>query len=82
VSEPRSFVALLIDPVGCMRPKVSFDSRNIWRRLEVCKTVAQAYGWCPDDIIRLAREVEQAFSYEDAMAVIERDFDILRKREA
>jgi len=65
-----------------MRPKVSFDSRNIWRRLEVCKTVAQAYGWRSDDIVRFGREVEQAFSYEDAMAVIERDFDILRKWEA
>ena len=67
---------------GAMRPKVSFDSRNIWRRLEVCKTVAQAYGWRSDDIVRFGREVEQAFSYEDAMAVIERDFDILRKWEA
>jgi hypothetical protein len=64
-----------------MRPKVSFDSRNIWRRLETCKTVAQAYGWPPDEIIKFGREVEQAFSYEDAMAVIERDFDILKRRE-
>jgi len=64
-----------------MRPKVSFDSRNIWRRLETCKTVAHAYGWRPDEIIRFGREVEEAFSYEDAMAVIERDFDILKKRE-
>ena len=62
-----------------MRPKVSFDSRNIWRRLETCKTVAQAYGWRPDEIIKFGKEVEQAFSYEEAMAVIERDFDTLKK---
>ena len=63
-----------------MRPKVSFDSKNIWRRLETCKTVAQAYGWGSDEIINFGREVEQAFSYEDAMAVIERDFDVLKRR--
>jgi hypothetical protein len=62
-----------------MRPKVSFDSRNIWRRLETCKTVAQAYGWRSDEIVKFGREVEQAFSYEEAMAVIERDFDTLKK---
>ncbi len=62
-----------------MRPKVSFDSRNIWRRLEVCKTVAQAYGWRSDEISNFGKEVEQAFSYEEAMAIIERDFDTLKK---
>lgn len=62
-----------------MRPKVIFDSVNIWRRLEVCKTVAHAYGWRSDDIIKFSKEVEQAFSYEDAMAVIERDFDTRKK---
>ncbi len=62
-----------------MRPKVSFDSRNIWRRLEVCKTVAQAYGWRSDEISNFVKEVEQAFSYEEAMAIIERDFDTLKK---
>jgi hypothetical protein len=62
-----------------MRPKVSFDSRNIWRRLEVCKTVAHAYGWRSDEISAFDKEVEQAFSYEEAMAVIERNFDTLKK---
>ena len=61
-----------------MRPKVSFDSRNIWRRLDVCKTVAHAYGWPQDQIANFGREVEQAFSYEEAMAVIERNFDTLK----
>ena len=60
-----------------MRPKVSFDSKNIWRRLESCKTVARAYGWRSDEIINFGKEVEEAFSYEEAMAVIERNFDTL-----
>ena len=60
-----------------MRPKVSFDSKNIWRRLEACEIVAQAYGWRRNDIISFAKEVREAFSYEDAMAIIERDFDII-----
>ena len=58
-----------------MRPRVSFDSRNIWRRLASCETVARAYGWHPNDIMKFAEEVRTAFSYEDAMAIIERDFD-------
>jgi len=59
-----------------MRPKVSFDSRHIRRRLELCRTVAQAHGWHPNDIINFTREVEEAFSYEEAMAIIRREFDI------
>ncbi len=62
-----------------MRAKVSFDSRNIWRRLEACEIVAQAYGWRPNDIIIFTKEVREAFTYEDAMAIIERDFDILKE---
>ncbi len=58
-----------------MRPKVTFDSRHIRRRLEACQMVARAYGWQPGDIARFSEEVEAAFSYEDAMAVIEREFD-------
>ena len=58
-----------------MRPKVSFDSKNIWRRLEMCKAVAQAYGWDSRDIMKFAAEVSEAFSYEEAMAIIKRDFD-------
>jgi len=61
-----------------MRLKVSFDSSNIYRRLDTCKIVAQAYGWHPNDIIHFIEEVRQAFSYEEAMAVIEREFDIVR----
>jgi hypothetical protein len=58
-----------------MRPKVSFDSRNIWRRLEACKIVARAYGWDSRDINKFSKEVIEAFSYEEAMAIIKRDFD-------
>lgn len=58
-----------------MRPKVSFDSMNIWRRLEICKAVAQAHGWDFRDIMKFAEEVSEAFSYEEAMAIIKRDFD-------
>jgi hypothetical protein len=59
-----------------MRPKVSFDSKNIWRRLEMCKAVAQAYGWDSRDISKFTAEVSEAFSYEEAMAIIKRKFDI------
>jgi hypothetical protein len=58
-----------------MRPKVSFNSRDIWRRLQTCRTVAQAYGWHSNDINKFTKEVRQAFSYEEAMAIIERRFD-------
>jgi hypothetical protein len=61
-----------------MRPKVSFASENIKRRLDACRVVAQAYGWHPNDIITFTDEVRDAFSYEEAMAVIEREFDIVR----
>jgi hypothetical protein len=59
-----------------MRPKVSFESRHIRRRLEACQVVARAYGWHPNDIARFSEEVESAFSYEDAMAIIRREFDV------
>jgi hypothetical protein len=62
-------------PQVAMRPKVSFDSKNIWRRLEMCKTVAQAYGWDSRDITKFIEEVREAFSYEEAMAIIKRNFD-------
>ena len=58
-----------------MRPRVSFDSRDIWRRLHACQLVAQAHGWHPNDIVNFTKELEVAFSYEDAMAIIEREFD-------
>jgi hypothetical protein len=61
-----------------MRPKVSFNSPDIWQRLETCKTVARAHGWHPNDIIHFAQEVRDAFSYEEAMEIIEREFDTLR----
>jgi hypothetical protein len=61
-----------------MRPRVSFESRNIWRRLEACNTVARAYGWHPNDIISFTKEVQEAFSYEEAMAIIERKFDTVK----
>ena len=61
-----------------MRPKVRFSSPDIWQRLQTCKTVAQAHGWHPNDIINFAEEVRDAFSYEEAMEIIEREFDTVR----
>lgn len=58
-----------------MRPKVFFDSRNIWRRLAACQTVAQAHGWDSRDIRRFTEDVRDAFSYEEAMAIIKQNFD-------
>lgn len=58
-----------------MRPKVSFASTDIWERLQTCQTVPQAYGWHSNDIDSFEEEVRQAFSYEEAMAIIERYFD-------
>ena len=60
-----------------MRLKVSFDSQHISRRLETCRVVAQACGWHPNDIVNFTDEVRDAFSYEEAMAVIEREFDVV-----
>ena len=57
------------------RPRVSFDSPNIWQRLEACEAVARAYGWHPNDVIHFVAEVREAFSYEEAMAIIEREFE-------
>lgn len=61
-----------------MRLKVSFNSQNIGRRLETCEVVARASGWHPNDIINFSEEVREAFSYEEAMAVIQREFDVVR----
>jgi hypothetical protein len=61
-----------------MRPKVHFSSQDIWQRLQSCKTVAQAHGWHPNDIIHFTEEVRDAFSYEEAMEIIEREFDTIR----
>ncbi len=63
-----------------VRPKVSFTSENIWRRLEACELVARACGWHPNDIINFSQEVRKAFSYEEAMEIIERNFDPLAPR--
>lgn len=60
-----------------MRLKVSFDSQHIDRRLETCQVVARASGWHPNDIINFTDEVRDAFSYEEAMAVIKREFDVV-----
>lgn len=65
-----------------MRPRVSFDSGNIEARLRSCECVAQAHGWHPNDIIHFAKEVREAFTYEEAMEIIEREFEIFyRQRE-
>jgi hypothetical protein len=61
-----------------MRPKVHFSSPDIWQRLQTCKAVAQAHGWHPNDIINFTEEVRDAFSYEEAMEIIEREFDTVR----
>ena len=75
----RRFCAVYSLEQVAMRPKVSFDSMNIWRRLEMCKTVAKAYGWKSADISSFIEEVSEAFSYEEAMAIIKRDFDVLEE---
>jgi hypothetical protein len=62
-----------------MRPRVLFDSDNIWRRLATCEAVARAYGWHPNEITGFTNEVRAAFSYEEAMAIIERYFDVVRE---
>ena len=62
------------------RPRVSFESDNIRNRLETCKIVAQAHGWHANDIIHFSEEVLVAFSYEEAMAIIEREFEVARRR--
>ncbi|HXQ51343.1 MAG TPA: hypothetical protein VN802_09645 [Stellaceae bacterium] len=61
-----------------MRPRVSFDDTNIWRRLQTCELVARAQGWHPNDVIAFGAEIRDAFSYEEAMAIIEREFDVIR----
>ena len=61
-----------------MRPRVSFRSRNIWDRLRSCELVARAHRWHPNDILHFRQEVSSAFSWEEAMAVVEREFDVVR----
>jgi hypothetical protein len=60
-----------------MRPKVSFSTTNIYERLQSCESVARAHGWHPNDIIIFTQEVREAFSYEEAMAIIEREFETI-----
>lgn len=60
-----------------MRPRITFKSDNIWRRLHLCEVVAQAHGWHPNDILNFTYEVRSAFSYEEAMRIIEREFEIV-----
>ncbi len=59
------------------KPKVTFDRLNIWRRLECCQLVAAAHGWPHERIHAFNKEVAGAFSYEEAMAVINREFDVM-----
>ena len=59
------------------RPRVSFSSTNIFKRIDSCKTVAAAHGWHPNNIIAFEKEAREAFSYEEAMAIIRREFDIV-----
>jgi hypothetical protein len=63
--------------VSSIRPRVSFDSGNIWRRLEICEIAARGCGWYNDEIARFNREVSEAFSYEEAMEIIRRDFEMV-----
>jgi hypothetical protein len=76
----RRFASVTVLGQVAMRPKVTFDNRHIRRRLEACRMVARAYGWHPNHIASFSAEVEAAFSYEDAMAVIEREFDTTAER--
>ncbi len=61
------------------RPRVSFDSGNIWRRLEICGIVARSCGWYPEEIAKFDKEVSDAFSYEEAMAIINREFEVVAR---
>ena len=38
------------------RPRVSFSSTNIFKRIDSCKTVAAAHGWHPNNIIAFEKE--------------------------
>ena len=49
---------------------------DIWRRLEVCEIAARGCGWHPAEIALFAQAVREAFSYEEAMAIVHRDFDV------
>ena len=59
------------------KPRVSFDSGHIMKRLESCKTVAAAHGWHPNNWIAFEKEVRDAFSYEEAMAIVYREFEVV-----
>ena len=72
----RTAVGRMTDPRPG-KPRVSFDSGHIMKRLESCKTVAAAHGWHPNNWIAFEKEVRDAFSYEEAMAVIRREFDVV-----
>ena len=63
-----------------MRPKVSFDSKHIGRRIEICQIVARAHGWGSREIAAFTQEVTRAFSYEEAMEIIDREFDTILVR--
>ena len=58
------------------KPRVSFASGHIMKRLASCKTVAAAHGWHPNNGIAFEKEVQDAFSYEEAMAIIYREFEV------
>ena len=59
------------------RPKVSFDSPHIAKRVASCEIVARAIGWQPGFIIAFKEEVRQATTYEEAMGIIRRHFDVI-----
>lgn len=59
------------------RPKVFFRDVHIAKRLEACKLAAAGCGWHPNNVIAFATEIEEAFTYEEAMAIIHREFDVV-----
>jgi hypothetical protein len=78
VARHRFWRLLPIFETDMKRPQICFNDDNIWLRLRSCATVAQAHGWHPNDIINFTTEVQEAFTYEEAMAIIEREFDVSR----
>lgn len=58
------------------KPRVSFDSANIYKRRGSCITVARAYGWPAAKITGFSNAIEMAFTYEEAMAIINEEFEV------
>lgn len=59
------------------KPRVSFNSKNIYKRIDSCRSVAAAFGWDNADIASFVSTAQQAFSYEEAMFIIYERFEVV-----